>query len=81
MNYRLTADYRIPVLVYAYIQECSTTRVSTRNTRSMFFQVELTIKIKADLPSTNYVSNLCVQCNLPKRSTSASFELIPVGIT
>ena len=66
MNYRITADYRVPFRIFpSVIVEDSGLRA------------EILIKVRAEIPEQNYGSNVVISCNVPKATTNMSFERLP----
>uniref|UniRef100_A0A7S1F1S0 MHD domain-containing protein n=1 Tax=Noctiluca scintillans TaxID=2966 RepID=A0A7S1F1S0_NOCSC len=63
MNYRITGDFRVPFRIFPFVEQPSTHRL------------EITIKVRADIPDQNYGGNVQVTCMLPKSSASCSNEL------
>jgi len=63
MNYRVTGDFRAPFRIFPFIEKQSA------------HKVEITIKLRADVPEQNYGGNVQVSCALPKGTASCSTEL------
>lgn len=62
MNYRITGDFRAPFRIFPFVEEMSPT------------QVELIIKVRADIPEANYGSNVHVYFPVPKTTASVSLN-------
>ena len=62
INYRTTGDFRAPFRVFPFIEELSED------------QLEATIKVRADMPETNYGSNVIVKVKCPSATMSCSFN-------
>jgi len=65
LNYRITSDFRAPFRIYPLIEETSP------------YSIDLTIKVRADVPDSNYGGNVVITCTVPKATTSVSSELQP----
>lgn len=63
MNYRITGDFRVPFRVFPTVDLTSP------------HKIELTIKVRADIPEQNYGGNVQIACVLPKNTASVSNEL------
>jgi len=63
MNYRITGDFRAPFSIFPHVEQMSPTRL------------EISIKIRADIPETNYGGNVQVTCMLPKSAATCSCDL------
>eukprot|EP00747_Dinoflagellata_sp_TGD_P071407 gnl/TRDRNA2_/TRDRNA2_157018_c0_seq1.p1 gnl/TRDRNA2_/TRDRNA2_157018_c0~~gnl/TRDRNA2_/TRDRNA2_157018_c0_seq1.p1 ORF type:complete len:442 (+),score=90.81 gnl/TRDRNA2_/TRDRNA2_157018_c0_seq1:80-1405(+) len=63
MNYRITGDFRVPFRVFPFVEQQSP------------HKLEITIKVRADIPEQNYGGNVQISCMLPKSTASASTEL------
>mmetsp|Transcript_106345 Transcript_106345/g.300885 ORF Transcript_106345/g.300885 Transcript_106345/m.300885 type:complete len:442 (-) Transcript_106345:93-1418(-) len=63
MNYRITGDFRVPYRIFPSVEQQTP------------HKVEITIKVRADIPEQNYGGNVQISCMLPKATTSASTEL------
>jgi len=63
MNYRITGDFRVPFRIFPFAEQQTP------------HKIEVTIKIRADIPEQNYGGNVQVSCILPKNTASASTEL------
>ena len=62
INYRTTGDFRAPFRVHPYIEEISDT------------QIEVTMKVKAEMPEQNYGSNVLIKIPCPKTTIGCSFN-------
>jgi AP-4 complex subunit mu-1 len=62
INYRTTGDFRAPFHVYPFIEQISET------------QIDVTMKIKADMPENNYGSNVLIKIPCPKSTQGCSFN-------
>jgi AP-4 complex subunit mu-1 len=62
MNYRITGDLRVPFRIFPFVE------------RQSAHKLEVTIKIRADVPDQNYGGNVQVMCALPKTTANVSFE-------
>lgn len=63
MNYRITGDFRAPFKIYPFIEQQTP------------HKIEITIKVRAEIPEQNYGGNMQISCMLPKLTASASTEL------
>mmetsp|Transcript_21717 Transcript_21717/g.42674 ORF Transcript_21717/g.42674 Transcript_21717/m.42674 type:complete len:450 (-) Transcript_21717:38-1387(-) len=63
MNYRVTSDFVAPFRIYPHIEENSPT------------QIEIVIKVRADLPQNNFGVNVQVTVPVPSRSNGVSNRL------
>lgn len=63
MNYRITGDFRAPFSIYPMVAQQSPTRI------------EVTIKVRAEIPEQNYGGNVQVSCILPKSTATCNVEL------
>eukprot|EP00929_Paragymnodinium_shiwhaense_P111855 TRINITY_DN80146_c0_g1_i1.p2 TRINITY_DN80146_c0_g1~~TRINITY_DN80146_c0_g1_i1.p2 ORF type:complete len:443 (+),score=86.20 TRINITY_DN80146_c0_g1_i1:149-1477(+) len=66
MNYRITGDFRVPFRIFPFVEQQSP------------HKLEITIKVRADIPEQNYGGNVQISCMLPKATASCSTELGPV---
>merc|ERR1719237_1334388 len=64
MNYRITGDFRVPFRIFPFVEQTTP------------HKLEVTIKVRADIPEQNYGGNVAISCMLPKGSASCSTELI-----
>merc|ERR1712048_1523939 len=62
-NYRITGDFRVPFRIFPYAEQQTP------------HKVEITIKVRADIPEQNYGGNVQISCMLPKGTASCSTEL------
>jgi AP-4 complex subunit mu-1 len=62
MNYRITADFRVPFKLFPTIEETGT------------YKYDAVIVIRADIPEGNYGSNVVVRMAVPRNTVSASTE-------
>eukprot|EP00931_Biecheleriopsis_adriatica_P007376 TRINITY_DN108666_c0_g1_i1.p1 TRINITY_DN108666_c0_g1~~TRINITY_DN108666_c0_g1_i1.p1 ORF type:complete len:445 (-),score=99.75 TRINITY_DN108666_c0_g1_i1:33-1367(-) len=63
MNYRITGDFRAPFKIFPYVEQQSP------------HKIEVTIKLRAEIPEQNYAGNLQISCMLPKSTANVSNEL------
>eukprot|EP00735_Rhodelphis_limneticus_P008666 TRINITY_DN2184_c0_g1::TRINITY_DN2184_c0_g1_i1::g.12760::m.12760 TRINITY_DN2184_c0_g1::TRINITY_DN2184_c0_g1_i1::g.12760 ORF type:complete len:447 (-),score=96.71,sp/Q9SB50/AP4M_ARATH/49.89/2e-150,Adap_comp_sub/PF00928.16/5.6e-70,Clat_adaptor_s/PF01217.15/0.26,Clat_adaptor_s/PF01217.15/1.9e+03 TRINITY_DN2184_c0_g1_i1:712-2052(-) len=64
MNYRIKDnDMRLPFKVHVFVQELGT------------YVVEVILKIRAEIPSSNFGANVIVMCPLPKNTSSCKFDM------
>jgi len=63
MNYRITGDFRVPFRIFPFVEQQNP------------HKIEITIKVRADVPEQNYGGNVQISCMLPKATASASTEL------
>eukprot|EP00435_Cladocopium_sp_Y103_P047816 s466_g14.t1 len=63
MNYRITGDFRVPFRIFPFAEQQAP------------YKIEITIKVRADIPEQNYGGNVQIFCMLPKTSASVSTEL------
>lgn len=63
MNYRITSDFRTPFRIFPFFELVSP------------HKIELIVKIRADIPETNYGANVMVTIPMPKSTSSVSCEL------
>jgi AP-4 complex subunit mu-1 len=49
INYRITGDYRTPFRMFPFVEEISAT------------QIELVVKVRADMPEQNYGANVLIK--------------------
>ncbi|CAE7263237.1 AP4M [Symbiodinium sp. CCMP2592] len=63
MNYRITGDFRVPFRIFPFAEQQTP------------HKLEITIKVRADIPESNYGGNVQISCMLPKTSASVSTEL------
>merc|ERR1719324_1596285 len=63
MNYRITGDFRVPFRLFPFVEQQTP------------HKVEITIKVRADVPEQNYGGNVQVSCVLPKNTATCSVEL------
>mmetsp|Transcript_65288 Transcript_65288/g.156041 ORF Transcript_65288/g.156041 Transcript_65288/m.156041 type:complete len:446 (-) Transcript_65288:79-1416(-) len=63
MNYRITGDFRVPFRIIPFVEQADKNRI------------EITIKVRADIPEQNYGGNVQITCMLPKSTTSCSSEM------
>lgn len=65
LNYRITSDFRVPFRIFPSIEETSP------------YTVDFSVKVRADIPETNYGGNVVFSCAMPKHTTSVSTEFSP----
>merc|ERR1712151_1479042 len=63
MNYRITGDFRAPFRIFPFVEQQTP------------HKLEITIKVRADVPDQNYGGNVQISCMLPKATASVSNEL------
>jgi AP-4 complex subunit mu-1 len=63
MNYRISGDFRTPFRVFPLIEEVSP------------YRIELVLKVRADIPSKNYGSNVVVRFPVPKTASTVKPEV------
>jgi len=63
MNYRITGDFRVPFRIFPFAEQQTP------------HKIEITIKVRADIPEQNYGGNVQITCMLPKSAASVSNEL------
>jgi AP-4 complex subunit mu-1 len=63
MNYRITGDFRAPFSIFPFVDQPGPSRI------------EVSIKVRADVPDQNYGGNVQVTCMLPKSSATCSIDL------
>mmetsp|Transcript_89439 Transcript_89439/g.276681 ORF Transcript_89439/g.276681 Transcript_89439/m.276681 type:complete len:446 (-) Transcript_89439:140-1477(-) len=63
MNYRITGDFRVPFRIFPFVEQ------QTQH------KVEVTIKVRAEIPEQNYGGNVQISCAMPKTAASVSTEL------
>jgi len=68
MNYRITGDFRAPFTVVPHVEQQSPTRI------------EITVKVRAEVPEQNYGGNVVVTCMLPKSAATCSCDLAPTDV-
>ena len=61
MNYRVTGEFRAPFRVFPFLEETSP------------FKVELVVKIRADMPESNYGSNVVVRFPVPRNAATGAY--------
>merc|ERR1712176_476436 len=63
MNYRITGDFRVPFRIFPFVEQQTP------------HKIEITIKVRADIPEQNYGGNVQISCVLPKTTATCSTEL------
>ena len=63
INYRITGDFRAPFRIFPFVEELSST------------QIELVIKVRADMPETNYGANVLARIPMPQSTATVSLDL------
>ncbi|CAK4678837.1 unnamed protein product [Aphanomyces euteiches] len=63
MNYRLTGEFRAPFKIFPFVEETSATKV------------DMVVKIRADMPDTNYGANVIIRFPVPSSTVSVSCDL------
>jgi AP-4 complex subunit mu-1 len=62
MNYRITTAFRAPFRIFPFVDVISP------------YKVEVTIKLRADIPEQNYGSNMVIEIPLPKGATGCAHD-------
>ena len=62
INYRINGDYRAPFRIFPFVEELSRT------------QIELVIKVRADMPETNYGANVLLRIPMPQTTATVSLD-------
>ncbi len=68
MNYRVTSEFDAPFKIHPYIEETSG------------FQVEMILRITADIPKKNYGANVVVTMPVPTSATTVTPSLQPDAV-
>jgi len=63
MNYRITGDFRVPFRIIPTVEQQTP------------HKIEITLKVRADVPEQNYGGNVQITCMMPKGTASVSNEL------
>jgi len=63
MNYRITGDFRTPFRIFPFFELVSP------------YRVELIIKVRADVPESNYGGNVIIACPVPRGTSSVVCDL------
>jgi len=63
MNYRITGDFRTPFRIFPFFELVSP------------YKVEVIVKVRADIPETNYGGNVVISFPVPKSTSSAVCDL------
>jgi AP-4 complex subunit mu-1 len=63
MNYRITSDFRTPFRMFPFFELVSP------------YKVEVIVKVRADIPETNYGGNVVVAFPVPRSTSSAVCDL------
>ena len=63
MNYRLSGEFHAPFRVFPFVEETSQ------------FQLEMVVKVRADIDKKNHGSNVVVKFHVPKSSGTVSLNL------
>ena len=63
MNYRMTNEFRPPVRIFAFLEQVNAT------------QLDLTVKIRAEVPSNNYVGSIIVNFSVPRTAAGVTSTL------
>ncbi|CAE8589345.1 unnamed protein product [Polarella glacialis] len=66
MNYRITGDFRVPFRIFPFAEQQTP------------HKIEITIKVRADIPEQNYGGNVQISCMLPKAFGSSLVRLVYV---
>ena len=66
MNYRVTNEFRAPFRVFPFLEEQSP------------FKVELVLKVRADIPESNYGCNVVITFPTPRTAATVTPELGPM---
>lgn len=67
MNYRVTSEFRAPFRVFPFLEETTP------------YKVELVLKVRADIPETNYGCNMTICFPIPKTAATVTPELGPTS--
>lgn len=67
MNYRITNDFRPPFRIFPFFELTSS------------HKIELVVKIRADVPTTNHASNVIIQIPVPHATSSVSLDSTTTG--
>ncbi|CAE7376065.1 AP4M, partial [Symbiodinium sp. CCMP2456] len=59
MNYRITGDFRVPFRIFPFAEQQTP------------HKLEITIKVRADIPESNYGGNVQISCMIVRRDLSA----------
>jgi len=65
LNYRVTGEFRMPFRLFPVIEEVSP------------YKLEMVLMIRADIPESNYGTNVTIRIPVPRNTASASGELAP----
>eukprot|EP00163_Fabomonas_tropica_P016350 TRINITY_DN29362_c0_g1_i1.p1 TRINITY_DN29362_c0_g1~~TRINITY_DN29362_c0_g1_i1.p1 ORF type:complete len:440 (-),score=124.90 TRINITY_DN29362_c0_g1_i1:127-1446(-) len=65
MTYRISGDFRCPFRIFPFIEEVTPAKI------------EIVVKVRADIPETNYSGNVVVRVPMPKSTANCSTELQP----
>eukprot|EP01009_Symbiontida_sp_KSa7_P000136 NODE_102_length_1455_cov_557.566856_g80_i0.p1 GENE.NODE_102_length_1455_cov_557.566856_g80_i0~~NODE_102_length_1455_cov_557.566856_g80_i0.p1 ORF type:complete len:376 (-),score=60.07 NODE_102_length_1455_cov_557.566856_g80_i0:216-1343(-) len=68
LNYRVTSEFTLPFRVFPFIEQLGP------------YKLEVTLKIRADIPTTTHAANVLVRFNVPKTTTGVTVEF-GVGAT
>lgn len=63
INYRVTGDFRAPFRIFPYVEEMSPTKL------------EMVLKIRADLPESNYGANVIIRFPVPQSTIAVSCDI------
>lgn len=67
MNYRITGDFRVPFRIIPTVEQQTP------------HKLEITLKVRAEIPEQNYGGNVQISCMMPKTAASVSNELGPMS--
>lgn len=63
MNYRITSDFRAPFRLFPFVEETSP------------HKVEMLLKIRADIPDTNYGAGVVIRFPVPRNASTVHPEI------
>lgn len=63
INYRITGDFRAPFRIFPFVEELSPTKI------------EMVLKIRADMPETNYGANVIIRFPVPQSTVGVSCDI------
>jgi AP-4 complex subunit mu-1 len=67
MNYRITSEFRAPFKIFPFLEELSE------------HKMEMIVKVRADIPDTNYGANVRIEFPVPKATATVSTSLGSAG--
>jgi hypothetical protein len=68
MNYRVNGDFKLPFRIFTIVEGANSTTL------------EVSVKVRSDIPETHFGNNVSIRFPIPKSTTSASTTL-PPGVT